>query len=33
LWPLSRSLSPKQFIGLPGETSSLFQQTLQRLHG
>ncbi len=33
LWPLSRSLSPKQFIELPGETNSLFQQTLQRLHG
>ena len=31
LWPLSRSMRPKQFINLVGETS-LFQQTLQRLH-
>lgn len=33
LWPLSRSLSPKQFIELPGESHSLFQQTLKRLQG
>lgn len=32
LWPLSRSMRPKQFINLVGETS-LFQQTLQRLQG
>lgn len=30
LWPLSRSMRPKQFINLVGE-SSLFQQTLDRL--
>ncbi|MBX2869846.1 MAG: mannose-1-phosphate guanylyltransferase/mannose-6-phosphate isomerase [Acidiferrobacterales bacterium] len=30
LWPLSRSMRPKQFINLVGE-SSLFQQTLERL--
>ena len=31
LWPLSRKLSPKQFLPLTGERS-LFQQTLQRLN-
>jgi len=30
LWPLSRSMRPKQFINLVGE-GSLFQQTLERL--
>ena len=30
LWPLSRKMSPKQFLALTGELS-LFQQTLQRL--
>ncbi len=30
LWPLSRSMCPKQFINLVGETS-LFQKTLKRL--
>ncbi len=32
LWPLSRSLRPKQFLGLTGE-QTLFQMTLQRLTG
>lgn len=32
LWPLSRALHPKQFIGLT-EDASLFQLTLERLHG
>ena len=30
LWPLSRALRPKQFLGLTGE-QTLFQMTLQRL--
>jgi mannose-1-phosphate guanylyltransferase/mannose-6-phosphate isomerase len=32
LWPLSRALRPKQFLGLTGE-QTLFQMTLQRLVG
>jgi mannose-1-phosphate guanylyltransferase/mannose-6-phosphate isomerase len=32
LWPLSRALRPKQFLGLTGE-QTLFQMTLQRLTG
>ncbi len=32
LWPLSRALRPKQFLGLTGE-QTLFQMTLQRLSG
>ena len=32
LWPLSRSMRPKQFIELVGD-HSLFQQTIQRLDG
>jgi mannose-1-phosphate guanylyltransferase/mannose-6-phosphate isomerase len=32
LWPLSRSLRPKQFLGVT-EDASLFQLTLQRLQG
>jgi len=32
LWPLSRSLSPKQFMTLDGEDSML-QTTLKRVHG
>ncbi len=32
LWPLSRSLRPKQFLGITEETT-LFQLTLQRLQG
>ncbi len=32
LWPLSRTLRPKQFLGLTGE-QTLFQMTLQRLTG
>lgn len=31
LWPLSRGLSPKQFMRMPGSDSSLFQQTLRRI--
>lgn len=31
LWPLSRELSPKQFIELPGNQGSLFRQTLRRV--
>ncbi len=31
LWPLSRGLSPKQFMRMPGSESSLFQQTLRRI--
>jgi mannose-1-phosphate guanylyltransferase len=33
LWPLSRQLSPKQFLTLGGGTSTLLQTTLQRLQG
>ncbi len=32
LWPLSRQLNPKQFLGLFGE-GTMFQQTLLRLEG
>jgi mannose-1-phosphate guanylyltransferase/mannose-6-phosphate isomerase len=32
LWPLSRALRPKQFLGLTGD-QTLFQMTLQRLVG
>ena len=32
LWPLSRAMRPKQFLGLTGE-QTLFQMTLQRLSG
>jgi len=32
LWPLSRSMRPKQFLGVTGD-ASLFQLTLQRLKG
>ena len=32
LWPLSRTLRPKQFLEVVGQ-GSLFQQTLERLHG
>ncbi len=32
LWPLSRLLRPKQFLGVT-EDASLFQLTLQRLQG
>jgi mannose-1-phosphate guanylyltransferase/mannose-6-phosphate isomerase len=32
LWPLSRALRPKQFLGLTGD-QTLFQMTLQRLLG
>ena len=32
LWPLSRELSPKQFLKLKGELSML-QQTIARLSG
>ena len=31
LWPLSRGLSPKQFMCMPGSENSLFQQTLRRI--
>jgi mannose-1-phosphate guanylyltransferase/mannose-6-phosphate isomerase len=33
LWPVSRSLSPKQFIQFPGQDETLFQGTLSRLEG
>lgn len=33
LWPVSRSLLPKQFIEFPGGEGSLFQQTLRRIDG
>jgi len=33
LWPVSRALLPKQFIQFPGQSESLFQGTLQRIHG
>lgn len=33
LWPVSRSLAPKQFIQLPGHSETLFQATLSRLGG
>jgi mannose-1-phosphate guanylyltransferase len=32
LWPLSRSMRPKQFLGVT-DTLSLFQLTLKRLEG
>jgi mannose-1-phosphate guanylyltransferase len=32
LWPLSRTMRPKQFLGVT-EDASLFQLTLQRLQG
>jgi mannose-1-phosphate guanylyltransferase len=32
LWPLSRAMRPKQFLGVT-EDASLFQLTLQRLQG
>lgn len=31
LWPLSRGLSPKQFMTMPSSDSSLFQHTLRRI--
>jgi len=31
LWPVSRSMLPKQFIGFPNMHGSLFQNTLSRL--
>lgn len=33
LWPVSRSMLPKQFIDIPGMQGSLFQNTLERLGG
>ena len=33
LWPISRSLLPKQYIDLPGIHGTLFQQSLERLEG
>ena len=33
LWPVSRSMLPKQFIDLPNMQGSLFQNTLSRLEG
>ena len=33
LWPVSRSMLPKQFIDFPGQQDSLFQNTLTRLDG
>ncbi len=33
LWPVSRSMLPKQFIEFPGMQGSLFQNTLSRLEG
>ncbi len=33
LWPVSRSMLPKQFIDFPGRQGSLFQNTLNRLEG
>ena len=33
LWPVSRSMLPKQFIDFPNMQSSLFQNTLSRLEG
>ncbi|MEX0965176.1 MAG: mannose-1-phosphate guanylyltransferase/mannose-6-phosphate isomerase [Pseudohongiellaceae bacterium] len=33
LWPVSRSMLPKQFIGFPNMQGSLFQNTLSRLQG
>lgn len=31
LWPVSRALLPKQFAHLPGQTNTLFQETVLRL--
>lgn len=33
LWPLSRSMRPKQFLGITEDKTSLFQLTLMRLEG
>jgi mannose-1-phosphate guanylyltransferase len=33
LWPVSRSMLPKQFIEFPNMQGSLFQNTLKRLEG
>ncbi|CAN0449001.1 unnamed protein product [Scytosiphon promiscuus] len=33
LWPMSRSMLPKQFIDFPNTEGSLFQNTLSRLEG
>lgn len=33
LWPVSRSMLPKQFIDFPGMQGSLFQNTISRLEG
>lgn len=33
LWPVSRSMLPKQFIDFPNMSGSLFQNTLSRLEG
>jgi len=33
LWPVSRSMLPKQFIDFPGMQGSLFQNTIERLSG
>lgn len=33
LWPVSRALLPKQFVDLPNQQGSLFQNTLSRLDG
>ena len=33
LWPVSRESFPKQFVTFQGESTSLFQQSLQRLEG
>lgn len=33
LWPVSRSMLPKQFINFPNREGSLFQNTLSRLEG
>ena len=33
LWPVSRSLMPKQFVHFSGRNETLFQETLSRLTG
>lgn len=33
LWPMSRAALPKQFVQFPGESGTLFQNTLSRLEG
>lgn len=33
LWPVSRALLPKQFVSFPGQSGSLFQNTVSRVEG